>query len=55
MIIETQNGVFIQIEAMTKIYQMGDIQVHALRGVSLTVQGGEYVAIMGPAGRAKAR
>jgi|GEM_PF-2404423 len=30
-----QNGSLIQIAEMTKIYQMGDIQVHALRGVSM--------------------
>jgi len=48
-----KNGALIQIEDMTKVYQMGEVQVHALRGVSLAVQGGEYLAIMGASGSGK--
>jgi putative ABC transport system ATP-binding protein len=47
------NDPLIQIETMTKIYQMGDVQVHALRGVSLSVPVGEYMAIMGASGSGK--
>jgi putative ABC transport system ATP-binding protein len=38
---------------LTKVYRMGEIDVHALRGVSLRVQRGEVMSIMGPSGSGK--
>ncbi len=57
MMTNTQTTVLTQpviaIDDVTKIYTMGKIQVHALCGVSLTIDRGEYVAIVGASGSGK--
>jgi len=43
----------IDIQGITKIYQLGDVSVKALCAVSLSIENGEFIAIMGPSGSGK--
>ena len=47
------NHNIIETTALTKVYQMGDIEVRALNGLDVTIDQGEFVAIMGPSGSGK--
>jgi len=46
-------GTMIALSDVRKFYDMGDVQVRALDGVSMTIEKGEYIAVMGPSGSGK--
>ena len=50
---DSERDAVIQIENLTRVYQMGETEVRALSGVSLEVKRNEYMAIMGPSGSGK--
>lgn len=43
----------IRVENLTKVYHLGQVEVHALRGVMLSLAQGEFIAVMGASGSGK--
>jgi len=50
---EFENSTVVRTQKVTRVYKMGKVEVHALKGISINIQTGEYISIMGPSGSGK--
>src|SRR5689334_20144236 len=48
-----QSTAVFQMRSVTKVYRMGEVEVHALRGVDLDLFAGEFIVVLGPSGSGK--
>ena len=50
---DSRNSAVVALRGVTKLYRQGSLEVHALRGLDLTVRKGEFTALIGPSGSGK--
>ena len=51
--VELNSEYIVEVESVARVYKMGEVEVHALKGVDLRVKRGEAIGIMGPSGSGK--